>query len=480
MALTTPSLASRKKRGASPLDQIVDQSTDKLTRPGGRFTRFIGDPPQVEEPSPVDGASTVRADRAMVRPMDASTTAADSGRFSKFIGDPPQPLALATTATSDVNKPPSGRFSDAIGSAPSAMQEAGPLSPLDTAERELVRLQNAPYKRDSRIHSALKMLAKGLGVEFSGRPARNWNEFYQGVAGAGGAAVAGAIDPTLPDKFQREEDLYKQEREVSDLSKVEDVRSQAAYRAAMANRAEAQAAHAPVQQAEQERTRELGELSRLVRLMGGTYYAGRNPRADELAEKFGVTAPKGTGNKINPGLLKVLHGRHGDQLVYLDPKTRQPQVMYEAGMSEGETQRNAVLLEQLNNSRARLHLPPLKYSEAFESPQSSTETAPPGSESIPVSEGWTPAGPEYVFDGTPAPTKQPALVPSGEPAPTIPTQMRQSGGYGRGGGGSSSSNDKGAQINATVATGLMRDIEEARTIAARAAGKGDLNAKRYY
>ncbi|MGA9994779.1 MAG: hypothetical protein WBP93_05150 [Pyrinomonadaceae bacterium] len=209
-----------------------------------------------------------------------------------------------------------------------------------------------------------------------------------------------------------------------------------------------------------------------------------DPRQGEIAAKLNISTRFG-GVHFNPQALRTLRGSDGvDRMVYTSVENGKISSRYltvegDEGpkLSERDERQLAIELARENRQRAEDGLLPVKFDDAgtASAPSSSAPPMPaPGND-------FTPVGREVDLGGGGGSKSLPALVPSGEPPAKItpvprPTIRLDSGGKVGGGSGDS----KGAQINATVATGLIRDIEEARTNAARAAGKGDLAQKRYY
>jgi hypothetical protein len=364
-----------------------------------------------------------------------------------------------------------------------AAARPGFRSALPGILEEMQRARSRPVAdRNGRLRSAAAMALRGLA---QGSRTGDW---LGGLGGAAAGAVVGGVKPSSDEYFAQQEQLARLGHDFDQTAarekgqaQIEDIQAQTAQR-------EAAASNAPQTAAAKATSAEMREIGQRLRWMGGTYKPGKDARLDELVTKHGADPKRAGSRGLDARYIKTVK----DTVVYIDPQTGNPLPLYSADMSESDRMRAAVDLEQLNLSRARAGLGPYRYNEAGvlsvdegavpaaaapASPSSGPAPAPAARPSSQAPTAPAPGASPRPAGGLP---RGPVLVPSGRPPEKVTPPARSGYGPRPSSRGGQPSNDKGAQINATVATGLIRDIEQARESAARAAGKGDLNAKRSY
>lgn len=311
----------------------------------------------------------------------------------------------------------------------------------------IIEMQRTPATdKNGGFKSTLKSFLYALGPSMEAASQRaaargqrvDWGDFFTGLAGAGGAGLAGLIDKSADERHAQQWEI---KREIDDLGrKVQTHRALIDIEAdeARAAKDRATAAAQPGKRDASERKAKFAELGQRLKVMGGKYFPDRDPRLDALVNELGVSPKEGGGSHFNPQGLKTV----GDELTYTELSNGRPVtvVLHSAAMSDSDKVRNAIALGQLNNSRARLNLPPLEINpellgEIPDQQQSAPAQSPPA----------TPAGaPANTSQSQPAPASSPApasgsrpvLVPTGEKATPVPR--------GRGRRGSRSSNQRGA------------------------------------
>lgn len=209
--------------------------------------------------------------------------------------------------------------------------------------------------------------------------------------------------------------------------------------------------------------------------MGGTYTPSKDQTLDALVSQLGLSPKRPSSGGFNPQKLRTV----GGNLVYVEHPDLPPVVLYTAGMSEAERQRNAIALEQVNAYRKRNGDVPLVFASDLEAAPAAATEAPqsapaPSVQPAPPKSGVTL---EPQPQATAAPTntqpRSPVLVPQPGAKPPL---ARPSYGRARSTGRASSGGDGQAQeIGRTQALGAIRDIEAARAQADRLykAGKYD-------
>jgi hypothetical protein len=382
-----------------------------------------------------------------------------TSRQQDELGDAPPPPVTRPKPLNQIAPTMNVDELNELGSTPAPSVSRRILPPPDNAPDEvheayarLRDLQQNPAKdKNGRLRSMLIGFLRGLGTS--------------GLGGGIFGAISHVIKPSLDERAARPGEVETAKERLKTAIGVRD--ADMAYRTALAK-----LNNAPQDLAAEAAKVEMSELQSRLRAMGGTYTAGRDKRLDDLVTKLGVS-PKRGGGGFNPQRFKTV----GQDLVYLDIVDGQtePVVIYTARrMDEGERQRNAIMLEQLNLRRADDGLPPLTFSQEGDAPPSSQTTpAAVRKDSLPPVQKPT--------SSTPAPAASPLLVPSGK-APE-PVRRRSYGGFraaaaAGGGGSSSSSASRDAKYANAQIVSLIRDHEEAIAQAAASARRGDDQAAR--
>jgi hypothetical protein len=280
------------------------------------------------------------------------------------------------------------------------------------------------------------------------------------VLGAGlGAGTVGAISPDSESKIERDQQIAEATKDVRTDLGIAHGQEQLNEMRALEDARRNGAANKPRSQA-------LSELSKRIQWMGGSYRPGKDPRADQLAQQVGAPSASGKGGGMNPAFLKTVGGK----LVYTDPRTQTPIVVFDATgeMTALDRQRNAIALESLNVQRARIGEAPLAIAEDLEASGGLSVPSPSAASSN--------SSPAPTAEAAPAPADSPrisvpaprgVLVPSGAPAPVIPQRPWRGGRRGGGGrGGYGGGGDtKGKSIAYNMAMSSIERIEQLRTTA---------------
>jgi hypothetical protein len=153
----------------------------------------------------------------------------------KRVTQPPEPDPGQSEQEFDVTRTRDRRVADAT--RPHVVdQDARNDGDLDAAIAKYNEaVQRVPKNSNSKLASFLKMLGHGAAQAFGGRPARDWNEFYSGLARIGVTGVSGLVHPEWDEAIQREHDIDASGRDVEGMLKVAGARSTIRSRDSMAD-----------------------------------------------------------------------------------------------------------------------------------------------------------------------------------------------------------------------------------------------------
>jgi hypothetical protein len=417
--------------------------------------QVVGDRPQArtpqQEPSPGADVGVVPVSQRYDEVLSAAAAAAPASapRLGSFVGERP-------------------------GSAPTPPPDeelAAVQTDFNRAQEKRSEAFNRPTNdRNGRLRSILKMAGVALQQFNNFRPGGNWGEFARTAVGAGGIVFGTALHPSIDEEMAREHDLPIAERALDEAGKRLDGTIDRRSKLAAARLKETQASGYPDVQDAKQHAQKLREVATRLRVMGGTYTPNKDKVLDSLVEELGAS-PKRGGSGFNAQRLKVV----GGNLVYVEHPDLPPVVLYTAGMSEADHQRNAVALEQVNTYRYRQGLPPLMFTSDL---SDDLPVAPPPLGSF-VGDRPAPAVPAAApapVVGAPA---SPVLSPI--PGAKVPPAQTYYGGRGGGGrhrsGGSGSGTPSGAggldKYEESALRKAENDSAQSRARAATARSRGD-------
>lgn len=104
--------------------------------------------------------------------------------------------------------------------------------PTARAEDDYYAAVNQVPQKMPRWKSTLKMLAVGLGRS---QPGNEWSDVARQLGQGAGSALAGAIDPTLPNQIKKEYDIDRSYSRMRQIGTIENQKSLRASREASAN-----------------------------------------------------------------------------------------------------------------------------------------------------------------------------------------------------------------------------------------------------
>jgi hypothetical protein len=347
---------------------------------------------------------------------------------------------------------------------------------LEDRFAKLLQLENTKaVDKNGRLKSGLLSALRGFlqGVARTGSLAG-------GIGGAATAGIYGAVHPAYDEEMKQAAEVLKERGKLGEALQIE---KELAGLDVMGARAAASRAKAsPDVLASASHTAKMRDMTARLRAMGGTYTKGKDKVLDSLVTELGVSPKRGGTAGFNPAKVKVV----GGNLVYVESPDLPPVVLYSSGMSEADRQRNAIALEQVNNSRTRLGLPPLMF--AADLPEEGGQSTP-GSTRAPTSNNITVSPSQRIPPAPPASRARMARPPAGQPASSVLAPVpgakapAVTGVYGRRGGngrlsrragnGSAGGTSKADQIGNTVSLGSIKDVENARTAAEAARQRGE-------
>jgi hypothetical protein len=308
--------------------------------------------------------------------------------------------------------------------------------------------------------------------------------FAGALGGAISGGVGGAVHPQWDEELKRVAAVYQQRGKVAQALEIEKELGQLDEMDARAQAARAKGS--PDAQVIKSRSQALGEAARRLRLMGGVYMPGKDTALDAIVGQYGLSPKQKGAGGLNAQALKVVDGN----LTYTTMVDGQPTpvVLWSAGMSKSDRERNAIALAGVNAQRARNGEVPLMLSEDLQGSPDTTNPTDGTTEQTPQAQAPTtytgPRGP-----GAAPPVSNPSTAPA--PAvgssvltpvpgakPTAPLGGRYGSSGRRSGRASSSSRSDsiGDSLEARDAARYTQEAANARAQAqsARARGEDDV------